>query len=82
VLCVNNLSGSPQGTRLHLPGLRGSTLDDCFGGDGFLPVGDSESLDVTLGSRGFYWLRVGEPAARPTETGTGTSTHTGGGGRR
>jgi maltose alpha-D-glucosyltransferase/alpha-amylase len=64
VLCVTNLSHSPEATRLHLPGLRGASLSDCFGGGSFPAVGDSEALDLTLGSRGFYWLRVGEVAGR------------------
>jgi maltose alpha-D-glucosyltransferase/alpha-amylase len=71
VLCVNNLSGSPQGTRLHLPGLRGATLHDCFGGAGFDPGPSGEEVSLTLAARGFFWLRVGNRAGERVSERTG-----------
>ena len=59
VLCVNNLSHSPQGTRLSLPGHAGASLTDIFGGTGFFPVPDDGVLPITLGSRDFFWLILG-----------------------
>jgi maltose alpha-D-glucosyltransferase/alpha-amylase len=68
VLCVNNLSHAPQSTRLYLPEYAGSPLTDVFGGSGFLPVGDDGELNITMGSRDFFWLQLGQP------TGTGGGT--------
>jgi len=56
VLCVNNLSHSPQATRLWLPEHAGDTIGDIFGGTGFEPVPAGGMLSVTLGSRDFFWL--------------------------
>ncbi len=56
VLCVNNLSHSPQATRLWLPENAGDTIGDIFGGTGFEPVPAGGVLSVTLGSRDFFWL--------------------------
>ena len=61
VLCVNNLSSTPQATVLHLPGQAGAKLEDLFGGGGFPVVPDSGELPMTLGSRDFFWLRVTLP---------------------
>jgi maltose alpha-D-glucosyltransferase/alpha-amylase len=58
VLCVNNLSHVPQGTRLELPGHAGAALEDLFGGTGFRPVEADGGLELTMGSRDFFWLRV------------------------
>ena len=88
VLCVNNLSGHPQATTLHLSGLRGAALSDCFGGGVFPAVDDHETLDLTLGSRGFYWLGVTGAASatdHPSHShshSTGTGVRATGGGRR
>jgi maltose alpha-D-glucosyltransferase/alpha-amylase len=62
VLCVNNLSHSPQATRIQLPNHPGSTLTDIFGGSGFSPVGQDGVLPVTMGSRDFFWLQLGRRA--------------------
>jgi maltose alpha-D-glucosyltransferase/alpha-amylase len=64
VLCVNNLSHVPQGTRLELPDHAGASLEDLFGGTGFPPVGADGELEITMGSRDFFWLRVGGRAGR------------------
>lgn len=58
VLCVNNLSSTPQATTLQLPDHAGAQLEDLFGGAGFPKVGDDGRLPMTLGSRDFFWLRV------------------------
>jgi len=58
VLCVNNLSSTPQATRISLPGLGGHALADLFGGVGFPAIGTDDELVVTMGSRDFFWLHV------------------------
>jgi maltose alpha-D-glucosyltransferase/alpha-amylase len=58
VLCVNNLSHVPQGARLDLPDHAGATLGDVFGGTGFPPVPADGRLEITMGSRDFFWLTV------------------------
>ena len=63
VLCVNNLSHAPQSTRIQLPDHAGHTLTDVFGGSGFEPVPDDGVLNVTMGSRDFFWLHL-DPADR------------------
>jgi maltose alpha-D-glucosyltransferase/alpha-amylase len=61
VLCVNNLSHVPQGTTLDLSGYGGAPLTDIFGGEGFPGVPADGQLHMTMGSRDFFWLRVGSP---------------------
>ncbi|ROP43841.1 maltose alpha-D-glucosyltransferase [Pseudokineococcus lusitanus] len=58
VLCVANMSTTPQATRLRLPGREGQDLVDLFGGSGFPRVGDDGCVPVTLGARDFLWLAV------------------------
>jgi maltose alpha-D-glucosyltransferase/alpha-amylase len=58
VLCLNNLSSSPQATRLLLPDRAGARLADVFGGSGFEAVPADGTLPMTLGSRDFFWLTV------------------------
>jgi maltose alpha-D-glucosyltransferase/alpha-amylase len=65
VLCVNNLSQVPQGARLELTGYQGATLEDLFGGTGFPAVPENGELEITMGSRDFFWLKV-----TPARTGT------------
>ncbi|WP_461022646.1 maltose alpha-D-glucosyltransferase [Thalassiella azotivora] len=60
VLCLNNLSATPQATTVHLPDRGGADLTDLFGGTGFPAVREDGTLPVTMGSRDFFWLRVGE----------------------
>lgn len=65
VLCVNNLSSRPQGTRVSLPtAYADARLRDVFGGSGFPGVRDDGSLEITIGSRGFYWLQLEERDTR------------------
>jgi len=70
VLCVNNLSHVPQGARLELPGHAGGSLDDLFGGAGFPPVSAGGVLEITMGSRDFFWLKLGAgaPATQPADS--------------
>ena len=63
VLCVNNLSHVPQGVRLDLEDYVGCSLEDVFGGTGFPAVPGDGELEITMGSRDFFWLKVG---AAPT----------------
>ena len=58
VLCVNNLSQTPQAARLRLPHHAEHGLTDLFGGTGFIPVGADGELPMSLGSRDFFWLRL------------------------
>ncbi len=58
VLCVNNLSAAARRVNLHLPGYGSRNLVDLVGGE---PLGHTDRagrLDLTLGCRQFYWLRV------------------------
>ena len=66
VLCVNNLSQSPQATRIQLPDHAENTLTDIFGGSGFSPVGQDGVLPITMGSRDFFWLKLGSPVPAPS----------------
>jgi maltose alpha-D-glucosyltransferase/alpha-amylase len=65
VLCVNNLSASPQATRLRLLDYANATIEDLFGGSGFDPVPADGSLSLTMGSRDFFWLRLVSPDPSP-----------------
>jgi maltose alpha-D-glucosyltransferase / alpha-amylase len=58
VLCLNNLSDHPQAAVLRIPGQAGAAARDVFGGASFGEVGADGTLSVTLGSRGFYWLKL------------------------
>src|SRR4051795_1255703 len=60
ILCVNNLSNVPQGVRLDLENYVGGELEDVFGGTGFPAVPGDGELEITMGSRDFFWLRVGD----------------------
>ena len=59
VLCVNNLSDHAQSAVLRMPGRAGSSVRDVFGGAAFPDVDDEGGLTVTLGPRGFFWLKLG-----------------------
>ncbi len=58
VLCVNNLSQTPQAARLQLPHHSSYGLADLFGGSGFNPVPADGVLPISLGTRDFFWLRL------------------------
>ena len=59
VLCVNNLSDHAQSAQLRMPGRAGAHVRDLFGGAAFPDVDGEGCLTVTLGPRGFYWLKLG-----------------------
>jgi maltose alpha-D-glucosyltransferase/alpha-amylase len=61
ILCVYNLSQNPVATELDLEGYAGRGLRDIFGGTVFPAIGDDGRLWITLGSQGFFWLRVRSP---------------------
>lgn len=56
VLCVANLSATPQSTVIDVSGYEGHTFSDLFGGGLFPTVDDGGRLQITLGSRDFFWL--------------------------
>jgi maltose alpha-D-glucosyltransferase/alpha-amylase len=57
ILCVANVSGSPQAVELDLSDYRGATLVEMTGGSVFPPIGDTHYL-LTLPAYGFYWFRL------------------------
>ncbi|MEE1622020.1 maltose alpha-D-glucosyltransferase [Zafaria sp. Z1313] len=61
VLCVYNLSQHPVATTLDLPDYAGRGLRDVFGGTVFPAIGADGRLVMTLGSQGFFWLRLRSP---------------------
>jgi maltose alpha-D-glucosyltransferase/alpha-amylase len=58
VLCVANLSPTPQSVTTTLPDHAGARTEDLFGGGRFPSVGDDGTVTLTLGSRTFFWLTV------------------------
>jgi maltose alpha-D-glucosyltransferase/alpha-amylase len=62
VLCVNNMSQTPQAARLQLPQYADHRIEDVFGGNGFFPIGSDGCLPISLGTRDFFWLRLSPPA--------------------
>jgi maltose alpha-D-glucosyltransferase/alpha-amylase len=57
VLCVSNLSSRPQAARITVPErLRGARAVDLFGGTGFPGIDDEGTVQLTMGSRDFFWL--------------------------
>ncbi len=61
MLCVNNLSTTSRSARIQLPGMAGWHLRDAGSGNPFPDVHADETLDVTLGRHGFYWLEATLP---------------------
>jgi maltose alpha-D-glucosyltransferase/alpha-amylase len=57
VLCVNNLSRFPQPVELDLRRWEGVTPIELIGGVRFPQIGELSYL-LTLGSYGFYWIRL------------------------
>ena len=58
ILCVNNLATAPRSARIQLPGMSGWHLNDLGSGSRFPDVGADETVDITMGRHGFYWLSV------------------------
>ena len=61
ILCVSNLATNPRAARLQMPGMAGWHLSDLASGNPFPDVHDDETVDITLGRHGFYWLSVTFP---------------------
>jgi maltose alpha-D-glucosyltransferase / alpha-amylase len=61
VMCVNNLSRSPQPVELDLRAYEGSTPVEMLGGSHFPRIGELPYL-LTLAGHGFYWFRLQEPS--------------------
>jgi maltose alpha-D-glucosyltransferase/alpha-amylase len=59
ILCVFSFAHTPVSARISLDGFAGAETTDLFGGGRFPAVGADGTLEVTLGARGFYWLRLG-----------------------
>jgi len=57
VMCVNNLSRSPQPVELDLRAYEGSTPVEMLGGSHFPRIGELPYL-LTLGGHSFYWFRL------------------------
>ncbi len=57
VLCVNNLSRSPQPVELHLRAWEGVEPVEMLGGVHFPRIGELPYL-LTLSGHGFYWFRL------------------------
>lgn len=65
VLCVANLSRSPQPVELDLSDRKGSVPVEMMGRTPFPPVGDLPYL-LTLPGHGFYWFRLATDVAEPS----------------
>jgi len=63
ILCVFSFAHSPVAARIALPEHAGASAFDLFGGGRFPNVREDGVLEVTLGARGYYWLRLERPAA-------------------
>lgn len=61
VLVVANLAATPRAATVRLPHHQGHHLSDLFGGARFPDVSPRGEVQVTLGSRAFYWLTVTPP---------------------
>ena len=62
VLCVNNLSRSPQPVELDLRAYEGLQPVEMLGGAHFPRIGELPYL-LTLAGHGFYWFRIQGDAA-------------------
>ena len=58
ILCVNNLSEHPQSAKLRIPGYAGAGMRDVFGGAAFPDIDADGCVNLTLGSRTFFWLQL------------------------
>ncbi|MGL5858284.1 MAG: maltose alpha-D-glucosyltransferase [Angustibacter sp.] len=65
VLCVANFAHNPQAATLRLPDHAGAPLRDLFGGAGFPDVRDDGTVTLSLGSRDFFWLHLGDRDPQP-----------------
>jgi maltose alpha-D-glucosyltransferase/alpha-amylase len=58
VLCIFNLSQHPVAARLDMMDFAERGLRDVFGGTVFPSISADGTLQITLGSQGFFWLRL------------------------
>lgn len=63
VLCVFSFAHTPVSARITVQGFEGADTWDLFGGSQFPDIAEDGTLNLTLGSQSFYWLRL-TPAAR------------------
>ncbi len=64
ILCVANLSRSPQAVELDLAEFEGRVPVELVGDSAFPPVGELPYL-LTLPAYGFYWFHLSQEAAMP-----------------
>jgi maltose alpha-D-glucosyltransferase/alpha-amylase len=58
VLCVFSFAHNPISFTIEAPQLAGARLFDLFGGAEFPTIADDGRFTLTLGTQGFYWLKV------------------------
>src|SRR5690606_27560869 len=58
LLCIFSFAHTPVAARISLEGHAGAGVFDLFGGGRFPSVSEDGALEVTLGARGYYWLRL------------------------
>ncbi len=68
ILCVANISHSPQAVELDLSDHNGMTPVEMTGGEAFPPIGELPYL-LTLPSYGFYWFTLSELPVAPDRLG-------------
>ncbi|MBO9577428.1 MAG: alpha-hydroxy-acid oxidizing protein [Microbacteriaceae bacterium] len=64
VLCVFSFAHTAVSARVALPAYAGASVTDLFGGGRFPAVREDGVLEVTLGPRGFYWLKLEQAVPR------------------
>jgi maltose alpha-D-glucosyltransferase/alpha-amylase len=69
VLCVANLSRSPQQTSLDLSAYAGRVPVEMFGWSAFQPIGE-ERYSITLPGHAFFWFLLSETAKSPAPEAT------------
>jgi maltose alpha-D-glucosyltransferase/alpha-amylase len=61
ILIVVNLAATPQMSSLDLSPYAGATPVELFGNTPFPPI-TAERYHLTLGARGYFWLRIDGPS--------------------
>jgi maltose alpha-D-glucosyltransferase/alpha-amylase len=69
LLVVANMAATPRSTTVTLDGYAGAHLSDVFGGAQFPDVTAEGTVQITLGSREFYWLMITPGGASSTVAG-------------
>jgi maltose alpha-D-glucosyltransferase / alpha-amylase len=59
VLCVFSFAHNPASVKIEAPDFAGQPMRDLFGGGEFPTVGEDGTIELTVGTQGFYWLHVG-----------------------